>query len=120
LETRLELAGAGDVVGGEGVVVGVVGVEGVVGVVDEPVGAGVVTPGAAAADGVLPVEELVLSEPLESQPLIIETETLHTNPKIAVRALTLFAIATCSHCCANHPDRQRLSTKLEFTQPAFG
>jgi hypothetical protein len=109
LVTRVEFAGEGvGAVGGEGVVVAVLGA----------VGAG--DGAAAAATGVPLVEELISSEPLEPQPLIIEKETLHTNPTIAVRALTLFAIATCSHRCANHADSKRLRPRLELTQPAFG
>jgi hypothetical protein len=117
LVTKVEVAGGGvGVTGGVGVV-GVVGA-GVVG--RGVVGAGVLTAGTGdVAAGAALVEELVLSESLESQPLITEKERIDTNPAIAVHALTLFVIATCSHCCANHTDSKRLSTRLEFTQTAL-
>jgi hypothetical protein len=98
-----------------GVVVGAVGVVGIVGaVVAGAFGAGVIIVGAGDVAEGAELEAVVLSESLESHPLIAENEkSIHIT--IAVRALTLFAIATYSYCCADHADRKGLQTRLEFT-----
>jgi len=92
-----------------GVVVGVVGVVGVV--VGGAFGAGVIIAGAGDVAEGAELEALVVSESLESHPLIAENERMHIT--IAVRALTLFVIATFSYCSANYADRKGLQTRLE-------
>ena len=118
--TKVEVAGAGAVdFGGVGAGVFGVGVVGAGAAGAGVFGAGVLTAGAGAlAAGTFAAVEPVLSESLESQPLNTKKGRPHAIPAIAVHAHTLFVIATCFRCCANHADRKRLSTKLELTQPA--